>query len=149
MKRVERKPYNCSRCGETNHEKFYRSNGGKSKCKSCAIKETVIAHRDNPEYQKRQTEYYRQWYGEKGRDRSPNYQGVIVLWQARHPDAVKARNKVAKAIREGLLKRSLRCAMCGKSNRRINGHHENYDIPYAVIWLCSSCHKKIHLRKDT
>jgi len=147
MERVGRKPCNCSKCGETEPEKFYRRR--KTICKSCQIKETVIAHQLNPQYQERQTAYYKQWYAENGRNRRPEYKDIILIWQARHPDAVKARIKVAKAIKEGLLERPLRCAKCGKSNCRINGHHDNYSFPYEVLWLCSSCHKKIHLQRGT
>jgi hypothetical protein len=32
--------YNCKRCGETNPENFYTSNGAKSKCKKCHTMET-------------------------------------------------------------------------------------------------------------
>lgn len=137
------KVHNCSKCGETDPGKFYGES--KSKCKSCSNKEQVIAHRLNPEYSKKQAIYYSRWYAERGRKRSPNYQDVIILWQATHQDEIKARRKVIKAIKQGLLDRPLKCSMCGRERCRINGHHNDYDFPYDVMWLCSSCHKKLHL----
>jgi len=32
--------YNCKRCGETNPDNFYKSNGAKTKCKKCHTMET-------------------------------------------------------------------------------------------------------------
>ena len=147
MKKKLRKPYNCSSCGETNPENFYTRS--KSKCKTCAIKETVIAHRNNPRYQEKQAKYYRRWYEENGRSRSPEYKDIIILWQARHPNAGKIKEKVNKAIRQGLLERPLRCDMCGRVQCRINAHHNDYNFPFDIIWVCSSCHKKIHLQRTT
>lgn len=36
------------------------------------------------------------------------------------------------------------CALCGNS-KQINRHHENYNLPYVIIYLCNQCHQKIHL----
>jgi len=141
------KLYNCSKCGETNPEKFYK--GTKSKCKACKIKEAVIVHRLNPEYQRKQAEFYKEWYAKNGRKRADNYQDIIVLWNAKHQSEIKVGRKVAKAIRQGLLERPLWCVICGRSQCRINAHHNDYDFPYDIMWLCSSCHKKIHQQSTT
>lgn len=37
------------------------------------------------------------------------------------------------------------CEKCFKTNCKIEQHHENYNEPYEVIALCSSCHKKRHI----
>lgn len=133
---------NCSKCDETNPDMFYRTN--KSKCKSCLIKECVIRQRLNPEYQKRQAKYYRDWYARNGRKRSVDYTDIIILWRATHRDSVRTMRKVRRAIEKGLLERPLSCAMCGREKCRINAHHDDCNFPYDVMWLCSSCHKKIH-----
>lgn len=36
------------------------------------------------------------------------------------------------------------CQACGKGGF-IQAHHQNYNKPTEVLWLCSSCHKKLHL----
>ena len=138
-------PYYCFTCGETNPHKFYRR--AKGQCCSCRSKAQVIAHRLNPEYQKRQAIYYRQWYALHGRKRNANYQDVIILWQSTHQDSLKVKRLVLKSIKQGLLERPLECAMCGRERCRINAHHNDYDFPYDIIWLCSSCHRIIHLQK--
>lgn len=53
-----------------------------------------------------------------------------------------AQSLVVKAKREGRLK-VLPCERCG-SKKRIHAHHDDYTKPLDVIWLCSSCHCKLH-----
>jgi len=55
-----------------------------------------------------------------------------------------ANAKVHKAVKTGVLKRPARCSECGRRNGRIVAHHENYERPLEVVWLCDSCHKLIH-----
>lgn len=51
----------------------------------------------------------------------------------------KVRQKTRYLLRYGNLTRDI-CAICGKKNAEI--HHENYDEPYVIIWLCSQCHRR-------
>ncbi len=46
-----------------------------------------------------------------------------------------------RAIANGRLVRGP-CAICGKPNGV--GHHENYDKPLDVVWLCPSHHRLRH-----
>jgi len=39
-----------------------------------------------------------------------------------------------------------KCEACGKGDF-IQAHHEDYNKPTEVIWLCAACHKKTHLIK--
>ena len=140
------KEYKCTRCGETNLEKFYTSKTyrTKNRCKSCMNKERVIQHRNSPKSQERQARYYKKWYAENGRKRESNYTDVILLWHKTNQDKVKIGLQVRGAIKRGLLERPLTCEICGRTNCRINAHHKDYDLPFDVMWICSSCHKKIH-----
>lgn len=38
------------------------------------------------------------------------------------------------------------CVLCG-SNHNIHLHHENYDVPFFVTFLCANCHRTIHSGK--
>lgn len=55
----------------------------------------------------------------------------------------KARAEVSKAIRTGKLTRPAECSKC-EEERKILGHHKDYDLPLDVEWLCYRCHSEIH-----
>lgn len=57
----------------------------------------------------------------------------------RHPEKLRAQHKVAKALRAGRLIRPSTCSACGEPGL-IEAHHDDYDKPLDVIWLCTSCH---------
>jgi len=57
---------------------------------------------------------------------------------------VEARNMVKTAVINGTLKKPASCSECGAENVRIDGHHEDYDKPLDVVWLCAACHGKRH-----
>ncbi len=35
------------------------------------------------------------------------------------------------------------CSLCGK-RKKLDGHHEDYNKPLDVIWLCRHCHGNLH-----
>lgn len=52
------------------------------------------------------------------------------------------------AIYGGRIKRGTTCEKCGVTPRDqslIHGHHDDYNKPYEVRWLCASCHKRHHV----
>jgi hypothetical protein len=55
----------------------------------------------------------------------------------------EAKNLVNNAILRGALVRPSRCEACHEQIKP-EAHHENYEKPFDVIWLCSSCHKRRH-----
>lgn len=58
-----------------------------------------------------------------------------------HRAKQQARSAVGHALRDGRLKRG-RCESCGK--RRAEAHHDDYEKPLEVRWLCRGCHKARH-----
>ena len=54
-----------------------------------------------------------------------------------------ARNMVNIACAEGRLIRPDACEFCS-GTAALAGHHEDYGRPLDVIWLCQSCHSRIH-----
>lgn len=57
------------------------------------------------------------------------------------PKKQSAYRVVKEALKYGWLKR-LPCAVCG--NEKVHGHHEDYEKPLDVIWLCPFHHAEIH-----
>lgn len=43
----------------------------------------------------------------------------------------------------GTLQGDEECALCG-ATEQIQRHHENYELPTVIIYLCNSCHQRIH-----
>lgn len=63
--------------------------------------------------------------------------------------AKRARHLVNQAVGLGKLDKPTSCSECKKPiilPHMLHGHHENYEKPLDVIWLCASCHKLLHLR---
>lgn len=55
-----------------------------------------------------------------------------------------AHTMVNNMIRDGHLIKPNACESCGKTKSRIEGHHDDYDKPLEVRWLCSACHREWH-----
>jgi hypothetical protein len=75
--------------------------------------------------------------------RRKKYQDLKNNWGRQNYIKRKAHNYVKRAIEKGLLIKPLHCELCG-ATERIEAHHENYNKPLDVIFVCSTCHHKIH-----
>jgi hypothetical protein len=60
------------------------------------------------------------------------------------PKAVYARQVIRNEIKRGRLKRGL-CEVCG-TDFAVHGHHDDYNRPLVVRWLCGVHHKEWHER---
>ena len=56
------------------------------------------------------------------------------------PERVSARSSVQEAVSNGKLKKPEKCSICGATNCRIEGHHNDYSKRLEVIWCCTDCH---------
>jgi len=147
----------CKKCGEVkNCDDFYLTH--RVTCKKC-IRKQVIAWqknnrkqvlktqktmRDRPEFRKKQAEYYRKWYEAKGRGkRSQRQLKQIKSWQKLHPESCRAGSLVQYAVETGKITRPKACVTC-KEKRKLLAHHDDYNFPLNVKWLCYSCHQKLH-----
>ncbi len=66
---------------------------------------------------------------------------AVREYNKRNPDKQKARSIFTKAVKSGKIERQP-CRECGKD--KSHGHHEDYNKPLEVIWLCHQHHKDIH-----
>lgn len=59
----------------------------------------------------------------------------------------RARAALRKALIEGQIKMASKCSICRKPaasfTRRLDAHHDNYNKPLDVIWVCRTCHSYI------
>lgn len=91
------------------------------------------------------------WEGLKPSIRLPRHSGspLPCFWIRRTvmnktPISKLAQVKVKAAVDSGKLIKPDRCQKCGKSPKHLHAHHENYEKPLEVIWLCPLCHKIEH-----
>lgn len=56
-------------------------------------------------------------------------------------EKVRARKTVSNALASGRLQKAP-CVTCGSD--KAEAHHDDYDSPLAVTWLCRPCHKAVH-----
>lgn len=59
----------------------------------------------------------------------------------RYPEKARARRLVHLAVKSGQIIRQP-CVQCGSI--RSEGHHPDYAKPLEVVWLCCSCHARVH-----
>jgi hypothetical protein len=58
-------------------------------------------------------------------------------------DKLRANGRVNYLVRRGSLARPSACQACGMVGR-VDGHHDDYGKPDAVVWLCRRCHAARH-----
>jgi transposase-like protein len=59
---------------------------------------------------------------------------------------LRASRIVQYAVQRGKLTRPVVCGRCALKTDRIEAHHEDYNNPLDVKWLCKSCHQQVHGR---
>lgn len=83
----------------------------------------------------------------KGRERMKNPERAKICneltkaWKKADLRRQKCHTAVKTEIRAGRLKRQP-CVRCG--NEKSIAHHEDYDRPLYIVWLCAVCHKQRH-----
>jgi len=131
----------CFKCKtEKPLTEFYKhsrmADGHLNKCKECT-KDDSNKHRS--ENLERIREYDRRRAGLPERKR---HNAVVnKAWRAEDVRRQRAHSRVARAITSGTLERGL-CCRCGSA--KTLAHHEDYDKPLEVMWLCQPCHKQRH-----
>ena len=119
---------------------FYKhkqmADGHLNKCKECN-KNDATTHRN------KNLEKVREYDRARGKEskRLKAATEITRAWRAEDSRRLVAHSQVAKAIRNGTLVRQP-CVRCAEA--KSIAHHEDYDHPLAVMWLCQACHKQRH-----
>jgi ribosomal protein S27AE len=133
----------CSYCKQDLPKtSFYSYN--KYTCKKCGYLSTK-EFRKTEVFKNRQKLYFRKWYeNHKEEFNKKRRNNDNSEWKLANKEKVYAQNLCRVAVRKGLIKKSKKCEMCGREKVLLSGHHVDYKNPLSVIWVCGSCHKKIH-----
>jgi len=135
----------CFKCKSVKPvDEFYKhssmGDGYLNKCKECC-KHDATKHRNE------NIEQVRAYDRERAKTKSRIAQTIEVTraWRAQDKRRTVAHSAVARAIRNGVLERQP-CESCG--NPKSVAHHDDYDKPLDVRWLCQACHRQHHLRSN-
>jgi hypothetical protein len=119
---------------------FYKhaqmTDGHLNKCKDCAKSDVTKNRCDN-------IDRIREYDRTRGKEphRIKNTVKQTKAWRDKDKRRNKAHEAVARALKKGTLQKQ-DCCRC-QSPKTI-AHHENYDFPLDVVWLCQPCHKQRH-----
>ena len=119
---------------------FYKhsqmADGHLNKCKTCTKK-------DVGENREKNIDKIRAYDRERGKnkDRIQAQVQITKAWREEDKRRARAHSAVARAVRSGALVRQP-CESCG--DKSSVAHHDDYDKPLAVRWLCQPCHKHHH-----
>lgn len=119
---------------------FYKhlamADGHLNKCKECT-KNDVSEHRH------KNLEKIRAYDRERGKiaERIKATTEISRAWRQEDSRRGRAHSIVARAIKSGEIVR-LSCIRCG--NEKSIAHHDDYDKPLEIMWLCQPCHKIRH-----
>jgi len=69
---------------------------------------------------------------------------AVLDWRAKYPGRRQAHVEVAHALKSGDLVRPDRCSKCEAWGSPV-AHHEDYEKPLDVVWLCDTCHAQRHV----
>lgn len=58
-----------------------------------------------------------------------------------------AHKMVSYAVKLGLIKKPEKCEKCLEIYPNLDGHHNDYDKPLEVLWICRKCHRKIEKKE--
>lgn len=108
----------CKKCNtEKVVDEFPTRTNGKNEytCLACCRKRNRQNYQDNKEYFRKRDNVY----------------DIKVF----------ARQKLRKAVKKGRIERQP-CEVCGAEN--VHGHHEDYNEPLKVNWLCPKHHAEVH-----
>lgn len=133
----------CFKCkAEKPITEFYvhpqMGDGRLNKCKECTRRDVAANYRANIEHY---VEYERQ------RFKRPKRKAQIKKYhrERRAPEKRIANQAASNAIRDGRLIRKP-CEVCGAE--KVEAHHDDYNKPLEVRWLCRKHHLEHHGKRQ-
>lgn len=84
---------------------------------------------------------YRQEHPEAG------FKTAMSVWK-NNPTRAHARQVVYHALKAGVITKAKHCECCGKDGCVLQAHHDSYEDPLSITWLCISCHKQADRKRQ-
>lgn len=153
QRRPEMAEITCTCCGLTFESDQKRLKQSGPVCRPC-VREKERAYRSNrkaagnPVVSTKMPPAYHQEY-QKAYSQDPVVRARRASAEAerrrddRHKPKILARLAVRNALRRGALIKG-DCEVCGSD--KTEGHHDDYDRPLDVRWLCRNHHREHHIK---
>lgn len=141
----------CKKCGaqKADHE-FYASRSDCKDCAKAAVRANYARNRESyREYERRRANLPHRIEARRNYQQTENGKARIKAAQQAYTQRNHGKRAAAwtvdNAVRDKRLWKSPCCMAPGCfSTDRLHGHHVDYDKPLSVVWLCVSCHSKLH-----
>jgi hypothetical protein len=150
----------CTKCGVVKELKdFYAHKGGKCgrtpHCKECFDKDTNIRIANDPIKVRVRKQKYHAAHREAAKQRKRishiKNHGIVLMrmsdYRRLHPERGYAVRTLNNAILQGKITRPDMCMNCNATGA-VDGHHDDYNKPLEVMWLCRSCHLILHRERS-
>lgn len=150
----------CITCNQVKLiSEFYKhpgmADGYLNKCKECQKANSIAAKKANPDRYRAIARKYANKEDvklkkkihratQKGREEARK---GFINYKEKYPKKHKAVTALKRAVKSGVIVRPTICSECGKEDK-IHAHHDNYNHPLVVRWLCDRCHKNWHLTNE-
>ena len=131
----------CFKCGqEKDISEFYKhskmADGHLGKCKECA--KIDVKTRYDLKIEKIKEYERKRFQNQNRKEKLAEYQRIR---RDKYPKKYKAHSKTSNALRDGRIEKQP-CEVCGELNTQ--AHHDDYDKPLDVRWLCFKHHRLHH-----
>lgn len=142
----------CSTCREVKPLDEYHldrqdPSGRQRQCRTCKRDANRRWREANLEYARAYTAAY---IAERMRDPAlrARQRAAERRYKRENPRKQRAQRALRHAVARGKIVKPDRCEDCGERfpARRLHGHHDDYDKPFDVAWLCHPCHGRRHAR---
>lgn len=135
----------CRKCREIKPTDSFNVDRGKkdgvgSYCRECKTASARDRRRANPELSAQRSKQWRNAHPQRSAE-------VRARSLRRHPEKRRARQLLNAALRRGEVAKPTSCEECGKEVADaglLHAHHNDYQMPLEVQWLCSRCHGITH-----
>jgi ribosomal protein S27AE len=97
-----------------------------------------MSHKNSPQHMRDMLRLTRPWADEEKLDR------LVISLSKKH-----IHQAVTIAIKRGIIIQATQCSVCPASSavgsaKRIVAHHDDYNKPLSIRWLCTKCHATWH-----
>ena len=132
----------CFKCLETLpltafYKHAHMADGRLNKCIECTKKDVQLHRLKNIE----KIRFYDRARA-KNKERRLQASAILKRWRQSDKRIGVAHNAVARALKNGQLEKK-GCEVCG--NEKSHAHHDDYNKPLSIKWLCAAHHKARHL----